>query len=337
KSYAELGKDYTVEYFNNLAPGKAWAVVSGTGNYYGTKILFYTIKNGKTIKYDNKLHSNVQVSFNDTAPYSKTGAKPLVVLKDMMTNKRLEEGIDYKLSYSGNKTVGKKGTVVITGKGIYSGSRKFAASFEVTACNIKDESGYAIDYEIYDMVVEKDVYEKVAASAEVPDSLGTPEVSIMDNGKALKENKDYTVENVGSKEAGSNIVCLRISGKGNYTGTIETCYSVMTKDCDIEGASYGKITGVYYYSPTGVELTEADLAAIAPGFASEGAVKKLALRQKDEKGNIPAEDGYYVDYYTGNFRTGTASVVIRGCGKYGGMKTFKFKILPKIAADKVER
>ena len=63
------GRDYTVSYSNNIQPGTADIVITGTGNYIGTKIVHFTITEQKPKKGEVYTHQNVLykvLTFTDT-------------------------------------------------------------------------------------------------------------------------------------------------------------------------------------------------------------------------------------------------------------------------------
>ncbi len=304
--------DYEVSYKNFENPGKACVIVSGKGNYYGSKILFYTIKNGKSIKSDViRQYSDVVVDNKIHAAYSQAGAKPEITLKDMMTGQMLTEGTDYKISYKSNKKTGKTGYAVVTGKGLYKGTRKI--EFVVDKCELTN-----------DRVISYDIFDFVKKEGATP----APGVLISDNGKKLTEGRDYEVKVSETPRADTeNTYEVTITGIGdNYAGTISKWYSVIDKEQDVAELATGTPSGTYYYSTSKVELTDADLSKVVP---------TLTLRKKTADGSEPTEDGFFVDHYENNDQVGTATAVIRGCGKYGGLHEVKFEIQPKSEKDVV--
>ena len=104
--------DYSVTYKNNLSAGTATAVVTGKGNYYGTKDLYYTIV-GKTIQYASVELEKTEYNYDGLAK------RPGVIVKD--SYQKLTYGIDYTVEYRDNVKAG-TASVVVTGKGTYSGS-----------------------------------------------------------------------------------------------------------------------------------------------------------------------------------------------------------------------
>ena len=115
--------NYTVTYTKNTNIGTATAKITfkSTGNYSGTKSLTYKIRG-------NLANTVTKVSVAKVADKTYTGSsiKPTVTVKAIGTTGSvvtLKRGTDYILSYATNKNVG-YGTVTITGKGNYSGTKR---------------------------------------------------------------------------------------------------------------------------------------------------------------------------------------------------------------------
>ena len=115
--------NYTVTYTKNTNIGTATAKITfkSTGNYSGTKSLTYKIRG-------NLANTVTKVSVAKVADKTYTGSsiKPTVTVKAIGTTGNvvtLKRGTDYTLSYATNKNVG-YGTITITGKGNYSGTKR---------------------------------------------------------------------------------------------------------------------------------------------------------------------------------------------------------------------
>ena len=90
--------DFTVYYSNNLNAGKATVTVKGIGNYTGTVTKTFTIKKANT--------ENVKVTLSATSfVYNGKYRKPTVTVK--FKNGIAINSLDYALTYSGGRNVGK--------------------------------------------------------------------------------------------------------------------------------------------------------------------------------------------------------------------------------------
>ncbi|MDO5119772.1 MAG: RICIN domain-containing protein [Coriobacteriales bacterium] len=111
KTLAE-GTDYTLSYSNNVGVGTATITATGKGNFKGTRKVNFTIT--------SKSIPQATVSSIATQKWTGDKIKPSPTVK--MGNKTLVKGTDYTLSYKNNVNPG-TATIIITGKGDYSGSK----------------------------------------------------------------------------------------------------------------------------------------------------------------------------------------------------------------------
>ena len=217
-------KDYRLAYLNNTKAGTAYVVVTGMGNYAGTRRLAYTInkKNVSTLTYSKIA----------TQTYTGKQIKPSIVVKH--GTKTLKNGTDYTLSYGTNKSSG-KGTVKITGKGNYTGT--ITKTFTIAKRG-----------------VSKLTYSKISNKSYTGKQI-KPSITVKYSGKTLKKGTDYTVSYGKNKSTGKGTV--KITGKGNYTGSITKTFYIVPKKVTISSAKssakkkitvkYKKVTGASGY------------------------------------------------------------------------------------------
>lgn len=142
--------DYTLTYRDNVQPGTASILISGTGSYSGSKTVTFKITqlslSSVTIKVANQT-------------YNGKAKMPEVTVK--LDGKELMQDEDYEVEYRNNKKPG-KATVVITGIGDYNGTKKayfvikpkkmtwksIQAKTKAAALSWKKDS-YASGYELY--------------------------------------------------------------------------------------------------------------------------------------------------------------------------------------------
>lgn len=167
------GIDYVVTYKSNAKAGKAKIIFKGIGESYdGTVAKTFKIKPCSITSGKIKVFTT-SGSKKLSMPYTKGGSKINIVIK--AGNTTLIKGKDYKLKYSGyNGNAGKKGTVVITGKGIYKGSKTL--KYSIVKSNLRNT------------VVTITPLEYRSAPGNY-----VPLISIVDsNGKALVAGTDYS-------------------------------------------------------------------------------------------------------------------------------------------------
>lgn len=104
--------DYTVSYKNNINAGTATVTVNGINEYSGTASAQFKIN-------PRAISSATVESF-----YTYAGKTPSVSVK--YNSKALKKGTDYTLSISNNAKAGKTASIVLTGKGNFTGTKKIS-------------------------------------------------------------------------------------------------------------------------------------------------------------------------------------------------------------------
>ena len=119
--------DYSVQYTNNINAGTASVVITGMGDYIGTKVVNYTIN---PLALTSK-SSRINFADGSMGQYKCTGSeiKPKINVFKSDDDTRLTEGKDYKVSYSDNINAG-TGTIKVTFTGNYTGS--ISKTFKIT-------------------------------------------------------------------------------------------------------------------------------------------------------------------------------------------------------------
>ena len=161
-------------------------------------------------------YPTIQITFDSFPTY--TGAE--VEIKPIITagGIRLDEGIDYSLSYENNKLPGNSAVVIVTMIGDNSGA-VYRRNFTILKADISQAS-VSIDSCTY------------SGGQKEPD----PEVVM--NGTTLLNGADYVVQYRNNVAVGT--AYARIVGIGNYSGYIETTFKIIadTKVVTLYGKSY---------------------------------------------------------------------------------------------------
>ena len=300
-------KDYTVTYKNNAKVGKAAVTIKGIGNYSGSF---------------NKNFQIEAISLNDVTivqitdqPYQKGGNKPDISAYDSYNDAELKLNKDYTLTYSNNNAIG-TATVTVKGKGNYTGSKTL--TFKIEKAPLSALTVTALD-KVYSG--KKNAYKTTVTVTDL-------------NGKKLSGGKDYdknvvytykedtlvidlNTSKIASRAAGSAVqendvipaettIIVTVTALGNYSGTATAEFRIVKSN--ISKASV-KVPNQTY---TGKPVT----------------LKKEDLTVKVGKEILKPED-FEIVSYSNNTNKGSASVVIKGVGNYGGTKTVKFKIVQK--------
>ncbi len=218
-------KDYTLSYKNNKNVGTGTIIVSGKGNFKGTKEISFEIKKPMNLK-------NATITISGGQGVDKNGVQLFCYTGEKIGNGSVEvkvevpgteeegsitltEGTDYILSYVNNVKAG-TATVYIIAKennGVYSGSVK--KNFKIVKADMTQL------YKEGQITVSRPAG-SIYSGKEVK-----PVISVKYNSKTLKKGRDYTVtykknKNVSYDSEGNVIAAgtIIIKGKGNFKGEI---------------------------------------------------------------------------------------------------------------------
>lgn len=247
-------------------------------NYYITNTDF-TYDGGKSAPTLTDISKATVTVSNST--YTGKALTPAPTVKIGGTT--LKNGTDYSVAYKNNTNVG-TATVTVTGKGSYSGI--ITKTFTITA---KDISKFTATLS--------------AISYTYTGTQRKPTVTLKDGTTALKSGTDYTVTY--SNNINKATAKVTITGKGNYTGTINKTFTIKAKA--LSKTTLSGVSASYKY--TGKNIT--------PTVTLKDGTKKL-VKNTD-----------YTVTYKNNKAVGTATITIKGKGNYSGTVTKTFKIIPK--------
>lgn len=253
------GTDYKLDYVNYNQVGKATITVSALegSRYYGTKSVTYAVT-GIAFKVNRIDISGIEKS------YTYTGSDITVdtlTLKDKQIKVgeteelyTLVEGTDYEVVYSKNKNAG-TATMTIKGLGAYTGTIKKTFKINKLALSTYTAADSGLEW----ASDASAVYTKSGAMAGY---------TLKFIGEPLIAKTDYTVTYQNNKKVvkGESSATIKITGKGNFSGTItakfevtvpeaDTLYAVATDVVAPAKASKLKTTVKVYEESTGKALT----------------------------------------------------------------------------------
>ncbi len=249
------GTDYTVRYENNTEVGTAAAVLSGIGDYAGTKKVAFRIT-GTSLK-----GAAVTGIAGGGYDYTGTALEPAVTVTS--GGKRLWEGTDYELSYSDNTDAG-TASVTVQGINAYTGTVK--KTFRIKAYDL---NGSGVQTAEMEQTVK---YLKGGSRARI---------KLVFAGRELVEGRDYTVSYRNNKavaaETAGKRPTLTVKGKGNFKGTLTKEFTITGKALDdkespvtltVPDVAYVNKAGKYISRPV---LTDADGKKLTAGKDYESA------------------------------------------------------------------
>lgn len=190
-----LGKDYTVTYGNNISVGDASVTIRPLTSYYTGTIV-------KKFQITNRITSAVISGIPAAVTYTGQPQTPAVTVT--MGDKVLTQGVDYTVSYRNNVRVG-TASVIISGKGIYSGEK--TVNFKIQEKSINNCTIYAVASQMYN------------------GKLLTPPVVVKDGNTALVQGRDYTLSYRNNQNVGTGYVT--IAGAGDYKGSVTKSFAIV--------------------------------------------------------------------------------------------------------------
>ena len=212
----EKDKDYTVEYKNNINVGTATVTITGKGSYEGVTAT-------TTFKINEK---------RITIPAGKT----------LTYNGEEQTGVDSKDEYKFS------GTIKATNAGTYSAT---ATLIDTANTKWSDETTEAktISWKINAKKLSGNVTVSDVEDKTYTGSAITPEVEVKDTARntVLTKNTDYTISYKNNVNAGT--ATITITGKGNYTGTVEKTFKINGDENPI------KVTNKTVYTGSTVDLS----------------------------------------------------------------------------------
>ena len=221
------GKDYKIEYSDNINVGKGKAKLVGLGNYAGTvKDVDVTTANNLLVEFDiNKtVIKSTDVVATDVAYAGGVLVTPNITVKNPNSNKALVAGTDYTVEViDGGINVGKATATIKLTDSTYKNcefgynAQEYDVTFNVTAQSLAN-------------VTVNPIADQVATGEQIK-----PAITVMNGSVKLTEGKDYEVSYGENKEIGEGTVTIKaLSSNKNYTGSQTVKFNIV-KDAPVVG------------------------------------------------------------------------------------------------------
>jgi len=239
------GKDYKIEYPSLVdgaykLPGTYPVNIVGMNDFVGSKTVNVKIT-GISIK-------NAEVNGIEEICYTGDEIKQ-DKMKVLFDGKLLTEDLDYTVVYNSNVKAG-KASVEIIGKNGYEG--KVKKSFKILPYDILADVENLIEVELTDTKI---FYTKGGVK---------PSFTVKYEENILVEGKDYTVKYLNNKAVNDGtdekkVPTIRITGKGNFKGTIDEEFVIETQnlsklDMQVEDVIFKNKVGAYKAKPVIYDL-----------------------------------------------------------------------------------
>ena len=298
------GKDYQLEYSNNIEEGTATVKVVGIGDAKGT-VLTYTYHIEKQHGW-NGFSVTGHKDGDDLGAYEWTGnVEPELNLTCNHCGNELYQGSDYELEYTGDRTEPGKVTVKVIGTRDYEG---WTQSFT-----------YTIKNKTFSFEDHKDG-EDLGAAEYTGSEVRYPISNVTDKtGKVLSEGTDYKL--VYSDNTKPGVANVQIIGLNDYDGcTLSFTYTI-----------------VDYYGESGFHnnlyTDGADMGSYA--YTGEEVKPSIGLMYSNYNQTFLIEGVDYKVEYSNNINPGTATAKVIGIGRYAGHEmSFTYTIKNKSFAAK---
>lgn len=298
--------NYTLAYEKNIAAGKATVIITGINDCTGVikktfRITPFDLAEDNAQEKEDRLISGLDEDI--TVKYVKGGCKPKPELS--CQGIPMKEGTDYTIQYKNSRTAP---VMIIKGKGNFKGTITKPFTIETKALN--------------DQTSPVTIFAADTGYVNRPGKFMSTPVLTDADGTKLVYGKDYenivysrltdpevTLTKADQVQIGE-LIKVKVSGKGMYAGgELETVYRIT--EADFRKARI-RISPQEY---TGTAVT-----------LDQSAILSVKINGKDITGQYGESYEIMPDSYKNNIQKGTASVVIRGKGSYGGTVTVKFKI-----------
>ena len=298
------GKDYQLEYSNNIEEGTATVKVVGIGDAKGT-VLTYTYHIEKQHGW-NGFSVTGHKDGDDLGSYEWTGnVEPELNLTCNHCGNELYLGRDYELEYIGDRTEPGKVTVKVIGTGDYEG---WTQSYTYTIMN------KTFSFESHQDGEDLGAVEYTGSEVRYPISNVTDKT-----GKTLSEGTDYKL--VYSDNTKPGVANVQIIGLNDYDGcTLSFTYTIV----DHDGES-GFHNNLY--------TDGADMGSYA--YTGEEVKPSIGLMYSNYNQTFLIEGVDYKVEYSNNINPGTATAKVIGIGRYAGHEmSFTYTIKNKSFAAK---
>lgn len=299
------GKDYQLEYSNNIEEGTATVKVVGIGDAKGT-VLTYTYHIEKQHGW-NGFSVTGHKDGDDLGSYEWTGneVEPELNLTCNHCGETLAENRDYELEYTGDRTEPGKVTVKVIGTRDYEG---WTQSYTYTIMN------KTFSFEDHKDGEDLGSVEYTGSEVRYPISNVTDKT-----GKVLSEGTDYKL--VYSDNTKPGVANVQIVGLNDYDGcTLSFTYTIV----DHDGES-GFHNNLY--------TDGADMGSYA--YTGEEVKPSIGLMYSNYNQTFLIEGVDYKVEYSNNINPGTATAKVIGIGRYAGHEmSFTYTIKNKSFAAK---
>ncbi len=324
------GKDYTVTYLDNTNKNIPVDEKTGLptetvyqqvkiefkGNYRGEAVCNYSVA---PLDFSKLI---VTVDKQTYSPGEEVPHSAIHVKVSKNSKEELKEGVDYTVVWdTGRYKVG-TGEICIEGAGAYSGTRYIKYTVEKAKFDWENEN-FRIT------VMGDNIYGEENSAVYMDKKGAAPDIHILYGHQLLVEGVDYTVSYTNNKSVttDSKPATYKITGKGDFTGTISGTYKIVPKSLYSIGwdSTFDRAIQPVVYSPT-AKSYNVKLTIKQNGVLLKEGKDYRIVYEKDRNGKYANDASNFTEEAVTNGCELTFTV--EGMGDYYGKFTSSTVVLP---------
>lgn len=324
------GKDYTVTYLDNTNKNIPVDEKTGLptetvyqkvkiefkGNYRGEAVCTYAVT---PLDFKKLI---VTVDKQTYAPGEEVPHSAIHVKVSKNSKEELKEGVDYTIVWDTGRFKVGTGEICIEGMGAYSGTRIIKYTVEKAKLDWEDEN-FRIT------IMGNNIYGEENSTVYMDKKGAAPGIHILYGHRVLKEGVDYTVSYTNNKAVttDSKPATYKITGKGDFTGTISGTYKIVPKS--LHNIGWGSewdmtIQPLVYRSTA--KSYNVKIALKQNGVLLKEGKDYRIVYEKDQSGKYANDASYFTEEAVTNGCKLTFTV--EGMGDYCGTATCSTVVLP---------
>lgn len=324
------GKDYTVTYLDNTnknipvdektgLPTEAvyqQVKIEFKGNYRGEAVCNYSVA---PLDFKKLI---VTVDKQTYAPGEEVPHSAIHVKVSKNSKEELKEGVDYTIVWDTGRFKVGTGEICIEGMGAYSGTRYIKYTVEKAKLDWEDEN-FRIT------IMGNNIYGEENSTVYMDKKGAAPGIHILYGHRVLKEGVDYTVSYTNNKAVttDSKPATYKITGKGDFTGTISGTYKIVPKS--LHNIGWGSewdmtIQPVVYRSTA--KSYNVKIALKQNGVLLKEGKDYRIVYEKDQSGKYANDASYFTEEAV--TKGCKITFTVEGMGDYCGTATCSTVVLP---------
>lgn len=324
------GKDYTVTYLDNTNKNIPVDEKTGLptetvyqkvkiefkGNYRGEAVCTYAVT---PLDFKKLI---VTVDKQTYAPGEEVPHSAIHVKVSKNSKEELKEGVDYTIVWDTGRFKVGTGEICIEGMGAYSGTRIIKYTVEKAKLDWEDEN-FRIT------IMGNNIYGEENSTVYMDKKGAAPGIHILYGHRVLKEGVDYTVSYTNNKAVttDSKPATYKITGKGDFTGTISGTYKIVPKS--LHNIGWGSewdmtIQPLVYRSTA--KSYNVKIALKQNGVLLKEGKDYRIVYEKDQSGKYANDASYFTEEAV--TKGCKITFTVEGMGDYCGTATCSTVVLP---------